>query len=996
MANQSILTTQTPNLPDASDGTSYELGVKFVSNQAGQVVAIRYYKSPSETGTHTGTIWNMTAGNAIASVTFVGESGSGWQEQALNTPLNLQAGETYIVSVNCNSHFSLTYNELATSITNGNLSTVVGNNGVFAAMGVMPLSSYSNTNYYRDIVFSPTPTPTIIKVSGDDQTDTEGNVLPNPLVVQVNDSNSNPQAGVTVEFAVTAGGGTVGSTSVVTNAGGQAETTLTLGSTNGGTLPVTNTVTATATGIGSVTFNATANSANAANNQTIFGNQSPGLNNANDGSSYELGTKFRSAKSGQINTIRFYKASSETGTHVGKIWSEAGIQLGNVTFTDETSSGWQEQSLSSPISIQANTTYIVSVNVNSHFALTYDALASTVTSGDLSTVAGNNGVYGNINTFPTNSYRNSNYFTDIVFLAGSTITKIDGDNQQGTVNTALPTALKVKVIDGSDNPQSGVTVDFAVTAGGGTVDPVSAVTNGNGETSTTLTLGSIPSGPNDAVTVTATALGIGSVTFSAKAIPENANDIYLENQKPGTTAWKVNNRGTNGEIVGFATQTSVNKGGSLDIKVSLAVPGNFSIDTYRLGYYQGLGGRLVNSSGSLSGITQPAYEQTPVAINSAPLAECNWSTSYTLQVGNDWTTGLYIAKLTEQASGEQSEVWFVVRDDNGDSDVLFQSSFTTFLAYNSFGDGSLYGYNSLNGIRAFKVSYDTPFAQSSKDFLEWNSLLRWEYNMVRWLESQSYDVSYVTNMDVHANSSLLQQHKVFLSVGHDEYWSEGERNHVEQARDGNQPVNLAFFSANSAYWRVRFENSTITGQSNRVMVCYKQDATAGEPTDKWRSTLNNRPENALLGVMYTGDYDQLYGGFDFVVTNSSDPYYANTGLNNGDYLTQLVGFEWDAKINNGDAPGGLVTLSESPVIPKNTDKDVPAGTNTQISHAVRYSAPSGGKVFATGSIQWMWGLDSFDVPTPREDIRVQQIAVNILADMGAKPVTPDPGIVVPS
>jgi hypothetical protein len=277
-------------------------------------------------------------------------------------------------------------------------------------------------------------------------------------------------------------------------------------------------------------------------------------------------------------------------------------------------------------------------------------------------------------------------------------------------------------------------------------------------------------------------------------------------------------------------------------------------------------------------------------------------------------------------------------------------------------------------------------------------MLNYEYPMARWLESQGYDVSYVTNMDIHADPNLLLQHKTFLSVGHDEYWSQAMRDNVEQARDAG--VNLAFFSANTAYWRVRFEPSG-AGEPDRVMVCYKDPAANDPiaPTYRWRDPENNRPENALLGVMYTGDdVFNLYGGYDHIVANSADPYYEFTGLNDGDALLGLVGFEWDAVVDNGFTPAGLVVLSQSIVNPTGVTPGLPPGTDTTISNAVRYTAASGAKVFASGSIQWMWGLDSTGVGGalgPRVDFRAQQFVVNLLRNMGALPSTPDPALIIP-
>ena len=155
--------------------------------------------------------------------------------------------------------------------------------------------------------------------------------------------------------------------------------------------------------------------------QTLLTNQAPTNPNASDGVPYALGMKFKSAVAGKILAIRYYKAASDTGTHVGKFWSSSGTLLTSVTFTGETASGWQEQALATPYSIAANTTYIVSVNVASNFPITYNAFppapAAPLSYGSLSVVNdGANGVFGAPTAFPTSSFQNSNYFRDVVFL----------------------------------------------------------------------------------------------------------------------------------------------------------------------------------------------------------------------------------------------------------------------------------------------------------------------------------------------------------------------------------------------------------------------------------------------------------------------------------------------------------------------------------------------------------------------------------------------------
>jgi PKD repeat protein len=155
--------------------------------------------------------------------------------------------------------------------------------------------------------------------------------------------------------------------------------------------------------------------------QTLFTTQTPVSPNATDGVPYELGMKFKSSKAGNILAIRYFKAASDTGTHVGRIWSATGTLLASVTFTGETASGWQEQALASPYTIAANTTYVVSVNVGGYFPITTNAFPPSpslpLTNGSLSVVNdGTNGVFGTSGAFPTSTYQNSNYFRDVLFL----------------------------------------------------------------------------------------------------------------------------------------------------------------------------------------------------------------------------------------------------------------------------------------------------------------------------------------------------------------------------------------------------------------------------------------------------------------------------------------------------------------------------------------------------------------------------------------------------
>lgn len=147
----SLLTGLAPN-GEGTDGVSYEMGMKFQARVPGRVTQVRYYRAARETGARTATLWNMD-GTVLSSAAFVNETASGWQEAILPTPVRLQVGTPYIVTVNCNSFYAYSSAGLATQISNPELTSVVGNNGVFGAVGSLPTGSYNDANYFCDIIF---------------------------------------------------------------------------------------------------------------------------------------------------------------------------------------------------------------------------------------------------------------------------------------------------------------------------------------------------------------------------------------------------------------------------------------------------------------------------------------------------------------------------------------------------------------------------------------------------------------------------------------------------------------------------------------------------------------------------------------------------------------------------------------------------------------------------------------------------------------------------
>ena len=163
-------------------------------------------------------------------------------------------------------------------------------------------------------------------------------------------------------------------------------------------------------------------------------------------------------------------------------------------------------------------------------------------------------------------------------------------------------------------------------------------------------------------------------------------------------------------------------------------------------------------------------------------------------------------------------MFFVVRDDASTSSIVYQTSDTTWQAYNNYGGVSLYQGD------AVKVSYNRPFV--TRDVFGGESwIFSAEYPMVRWLERNGYDLSYLTGVDSDQNGALLTHHRVFMSSGHDEYWSGGQRANVETAVANG--VNLAFFSGNGMYWKTRWEDG------HRTLVCYKETTQKVDPSPQW-------------------------------------------------------------------------------------------------------------------------------------------------------------------
>jgi hypothetical protein len=505
---------------------------------------------------------------------------------------------------------------------------------------------------------------------------------------------------------------------------------------------------------------------------------------------------------------------------------------------------------------------------------------------------------------------------------------------------------------------------------------------------------------------------------AAACDPPVANPVACENTLPGTpeSEWGIDGAG-DPSIQGFATSMSVNKGDTVNFKIK-STTASYKIDVYRLGYYGGDGARRVASGLAPTGTsTQPACLKDA----STGLVDCgNWSVSRSWTVPSTAVSGVYVARLTRNDNGGASHITFVVRDDASSAAVVFTTNDATWQAYNTYGDDSSTA-NSLYQCTiacppgnpdayksAFKVSYNRPFHSAEDDVGGRSWVYYAEYPMIRFLERSGYDVTYVSDVDLHARGALLKQHKLFVASGHDEYWDKTMRDNVEAARDAG--VNLAFFTGNEVFWKTRWEPSISSGAAaDRTLVSYKdthftsqQDPVAW--TGSWRdprfTTPPNRPtpENALTGqsfvvnsgtsrILVPPEYGQLR------LWRNTAAARLTAGASPLALAPSTLGYEWDEDPDNGFRPAGEFRLSSTTV--SGVDKFVDYGSFLAVGTATHtltsYRAPSGALVFGAGTVQWSWGLDDYAAGTA--DVNMQQATVNLFADMGAQPTTLLPGLV---
>lgn len=441
--------------------------------------------------------------------------------------------------------------------------------------------------------------------------------------------------------------------------------------------------------------------------------------------------------------------------------------------------------------------------------------------------------------------------------------------------------------------------------------------------------------------------------------------IREENAKPGTSNWRLGDLGAASDIEGYADVTSAQRGDQVTLRVSTLAP-SFTVEAYRMGWYQGLGGRLVWTSAPTPGQRQPG----PSWIEATDTAEAHWEPSLAVLIDDAWMPGTYLLKLVA-STGQQRWVPLTIRDDTSTAAYAVMNAVTTWQAYNRWGGCSLYACTKGRGERAKVVSFDRPYdvvGGGAADFAG-NEL-----PLIMRVEELGLDVTYLTNVDLQQRPQLLAQHKVLISLGHDEYWSKQMFDGAMQARDGG--VNLMFLGANAVFRQIRYEPSAIG--PDRHVVNYRSGADPIRRVDPAQTTVSfrespvNRPEAALIGQQYECNPVRA----DLVVTDPGAWVWEGTGMTAAQHLEIVVGSEYDRYVPGQGGPENVQVLAHSPVRCRG---------RASYSDVTYYTAPSGAGVFATGTNYWVSKLEPPEFPASPHNPVIVAATKNVLLAFGEGP-----------
>lgn len=437
-------------------------------------------------------------------------------------------------------------------------------------------------------------------------------------------------------------------------------------------------------------------------------------------------------------------------------------------------------------------------------------------------------------------------------------------------------------------------------------------------------------------------------------------------------------------VEGYTDKTSYRPGEEVGFHVSTTAA-NYSMEISRIG-------ATPESVHTESGISGAEY----LIPENASGHGCNWPCGFSFKIPDYWKSGYYRVVLRVQDNGgkfvgrnrrtAETSLFFIVRSAHSgrDTKILFQLATNTYAAYNNWGGFGLYFYHGHSGNQGHRVSFHRPMP---------GQFSAWDAQFIEWAESNGYTLDYAANSDLEFHPEELENYRLVLSLGHDEYWSKGMRDHLEDfiGRGGN----AAFFSGNSVCWQVRYEDD------GNAMSCWKQwyqmdpvypTGDHETLTTLWSHYLVNRPENELTGVGFLwGGYHRSHGQLmdgsgAFTVHRPDHWVYEGTGLKRGDEFggkDTIVGYECDGcefelvdglpvPTHRDGTPKTFQILGSAPAIWHPGDSVwYERWEQGRVGAACLGVYTRGGTVFTAGTTDWSHGLRG-------KDPAVERITHNVL------------------
>lgn len=463
--------------------------------------------------------------------------------------------------------------------------------------------------------------------------------------------------------------------------------------------------------------------------------------------------------------------------------------------------------------------------------------------------------------------------------------------------------------------------------------------------------------------------------------------IVTENQKAGTTAWRITNPPKAGMVEGFANRDSVTQGGSFGLYVSTTAP-SFGVVAYRMGYYQGTGGREVWASSQVPGHQQPAC---PVDKTTNMVSCDDWSRSMTVQVTADWPAGDYVLKLTGSGN-EQAYVLITVWDPASHATYMVVNRTLTEQGWNTFGGYDFYQgegscildnntYPACN--RARVVSLDRPYAdsQGATDFFP-N-----EYPLIFWMEEHGLDVTYATDITLTEHPAFALQHRAWLSLDHDETWTYRELEGAKVAVAAG--VNLLFFSGAAIVRHSRLQASPLGADREEVDYRNSSEDPGARDGDPHQVTSNTWPavDSSLTGQEYAGYLRPGAPQVPMVVYDASSWLFNGTGLHDGSQIPDVIGSDIDhLDPASGLVPKDLQVLAHSPVPLSEAYTSQSEWWGSTYSDFTYYTDPSSGAgVIDTGNTTFLVDLSFCTAVAGDCQPTLERIVANMLYVFGEGP-----------